>query len=783
MKRVSLAILTALIVCTIAAPLAAENPKVTPAARIGTAPAVDKLMENVTPPRAFGAEKEVLNRVPDSLMRRKPVETTADPLAQRFASSKAPTTGISFGGYDSDDNASQFGFRIMPPDTEGDVGQTYYVQYNNLGWKYFNKSTGALVGGPFPGNIFWQGFGGVCDTDNAGDPIVLYDQFADRWVFSQFTDPGNPDGHQCFAVTQPGAGPGGPYYLYDFVVSPGQFNDYEKITVWTDGAGQSAYHMSSNEFAGSFAGVNATAFDRDAMLAGGAASFVQFSLGTSTAGKQNFALQPSHLEGNATPPAGTCNKYIMAFDNETWGSGPGSDGYRFWTFCVDFNTPSNSTFAETAFANATAFDAELCGYSRDCIDQPGTNQKLDTLGQFTMYRFGTRYFPGTGLRGAISHSVDSGGDVAGVRWASIDVDNETVLDEGTLAPGDGVSRWMPSASIDGSGNIGLVFTKSSNSVSPSVYFTGRETGDPAGTLQAEVVCIDGTGSQLGGNRWGDYASVSVDPVDDCTFWVTNEYVETTGSFQWDTQICSYSFPSCGVSQTCGNNVIEGNEACDGTDLGGQSCGDFGCSGGALACNGSCTGFDTSGCTGCSPCNNNGTCESGEDCNNCPNDCVSGTGSGAVCGNGICESGNGETCQTCSADCNGKTGGKPSTRFCCGSADSLAPNGCGDNRCTSGGFQCTEVPVSGGSFCCGDLTCDSGEDCGNCALDCTIGAEVCTGGIDEDCDAAVDCSDSECSSDPACQTQCADVGESCRDDVDCCSGDCSGGKPSTRVCLP
>jgi len=450
----------------------------------------------------------------------------------------------------------------MPPDTEGDVGLTYYVQFNNLGWKYFNKSDGTLAGGPFPGNIFWQGFGGVCETNNAGDPIVLYDQFADRWVFSQFTSPSNPDGHQCFAVTQPGAGPGGPYYLYDFVVSPGQFNDYEKITVWTDGAGQSAYHMSSNEFQGGFVGVNATAFDRDAMLAGTSASFVQFSLATTTGSRFNFSLQPSHLEGNATPPGGTCNKYIQAFDDQTWGSGSGPDGYRIWTYCVDFDTPSNSTFGETAFITSPGFDAELCGYSRDCISQPGTTQRLDTLGQFTMYRFANRYFPASGLRGVISHSVDSGSNVGGVRWAEIDLDSNALLDAGTLAPGDGVSRWMPSVSMDGEGNIGVVFTKSSSAVRPSVYFTGRESGDAPGTLQGEIACIDGTGSQLGGNRWGDYASVSVDPADDCTFWVTNEYVETTGSFQWDTQICSFSFQSCGGGSGCADCIDWSSTATD-----------------------------------------------------------------------------------------------------------------------------------------------------------------------------------------------------------------------------
>jgi hypothetical protein len=732
--------------------------KVVRAERFGTARTVQELMQRPRQQTDFGSNREVINRVPGSLEQREPVETIADPLSHGFASRQAPAVDLSFGGYDSDDNASQYGFRIMPPDTNGDVGLTHYVQYNNLGWKYWDKAT-QTENGPFPGNIFWQGFGGVCESDNAGDPIVLYDQFADRWIFSQFTDPGNPDGHQCFAVTQ-GNNPAGPYFLYDFVVSPGQFNDYEKITVWTDGAGQSAYHMSSNEFAGTFVGVNANAFDRDKMLNGDpTATFIQFSLPTVTGSRQNFSLQPSHLEGPNMVPAGTCNEYIMAFDDQTWGTGAGPDGYRFWTFCTDFTTPANSSFTAGPLVTSANFDAELCGFSRNCIPQPGTTQRLDTLGQFTMYRFSTRYFPGSGLFGVISHSVDSGGNVAGVRWAELDIDNHAILDSGTLAPGDGVSRWMPSVSMDAVGNIGMVYTKSSSTVRPSVYFTGREATDPAGTLQSETVCIDGTGSQLGGNRWGDYASVSVDPADDCTFWVTNEYVETTGSFQWDTQICTFTFASCGSTQICGNNVREGSEVCDGTDLDGQTCGDFGCGGGTLACNNSCDGFDTSQCTLCSPCNNNDICETGEDCNNCPNDCVSGTTSGAVCGNALCEAGNGETFFTCPADCAGKSNGKPADRYACGFGDGLAPDGCGDARCVSGGFSCTEVPVAGGDFCCGDTICDAGESCGNCALDCTVGPEICDSGIDEDCNGAVDCDDGDCVGDPVCEAaDCSAIGD-------------------------
>ncbi len=515
------------------------------AVRFGVAPTIDELARRVPKPTSFGFEHEVPNRtIPAFLVGRRAVETSTDPLRSDFLASRAPSANLSFDGYDNNDNGALIGGLISPPDINGDVGVNFYVQYVNLGWVFFNKSNGSVAGGPFVGNIFWQGFGGVCDSQNAGDPIVLYDHLAGRWVFSQFTSPSNTDGHQCFAISQ-GSNPAGPYFLYDFTVSPGEFNDYPKISLWSDGAGQSAYHMMTNNFGASFSGVQVTAFDRDAMLSGANANFVRFNL--STGSPTAFGIQPAHLEGPAAP-AGTCPLYVQALDEETWGVVNGSDGYRFWEFCTNWGNLNTSTFSETSYVTTGEFDAELCGFSRDCIQQPGTAQNLDTLGQFTMYRFQNRFIGGNHF-GVINHTVDSGGDIAGIRWAQFAINSAvsiSIAQTGTLAPGDGESRWGGSVAMDGSGNIGLSYTRSSNSTFPSIYFTGNETTDAAGSLQTESACVDGTGSQLGSNRWVDYSSISVDPVDGCTFWLTNEYVQTTGTVAWKTRVCSFSFPSCGA---------------------------------------------------------------------------------------------------------------------------------------------------------------------------------------------------------------------------------------------
>ncbi|NNK31933.1 MAG: hypothetical protein HKP02_02340, partial [Xanthomonadales bacterium] len=358
--------------------------------------------------------------VPPRLQGVQNVDAPAAPAAlSAVEGPRAPTTMLSFGGYDSDDNDALLGFRIMPPDTQGDVGLQHYVQWNNLGFKIFDKA-GNLQNGPNgqPGNILWAGFGGTCETENDGDPIVLYDHVAGRWFFSQFEI---GPGLQCVAVSD-GEDPAGPYTRYEFAISIDGFNDYPKIGLWTSADGtQSAYHITTNEFSGSFVGVNLTALDRDEILAANpAAGFVQFTLLPAPEGEPfAFGLQPGHLEGPVLPPAGTCETYIQAFDSETWGAAGGTDGYRTWEFCVDFVTPANSTLTENALIDAGfEFDANMCNF-QGCVPQPA-GPPLDTLSQFTMYRFAVRDVGGS-LSGVISHTVDLGNDLGGVQWAQFDM--------------------------------------------------------------------------------------------------------------------------------------------------------------------------------------------------------------------------------------------------------------------------------------------------------------------------------------------------------------------------
>src|SRR5215213_439709 len=266
-------------------------------------------------PRRVAAQpnREIENRIPlDLADRAKPNPDGPDPVLQADPGPTAtPTPTSSFDGISDDDNSALLGGRVVPPDTNGDVGTTYYVQVVNLLMAVYRKSDGVRVFGPAAVNSLWSGFGGKCETDNDGDPVALYDDAAGRWVISQFAVGG--DGHQCFAISTTND-PMGSYYRYDFNVSPGRVNDYPKVGIWSDG-----YYMTINEFTSSFQGVVVVALERDKMLLGQPAQFVKF--GPLPCGTEcPFAVQPVHYDGGTPPPAGAPAPFIMAWDDESWGS-------------------------------------------------------------------------------------------------------------------------------------------------------------------------------------------------------------------------------------------------------------------------------------------------------------------------------------------------------------------------------------------------------------------------------------------------------------------------------
>jgi hypothetical protein len=454
--------------------------------------------------------------------------------ARSVPSPLAPTAGLSFDGVGV--GLGSYADCCAPPDTNGDVGLNHFVETVNLDYAVFNKTTGALVFGPVAINTLWSGFGGSCQTHNDGDPIVIYDSKADRWVVSQFAVNVNPS-LECVAVSQT-SDPTGAYYRYAFSYGA-DFPDYPKMGVWSD-----AYYTTFNMFNGAgtaFLGAKVCAYDRSKMLTGAAATQQCFNTSNLYGG-----LLPADLDGANLPPAGAPN-YIVGLDAPV-----ASNLLQYWKFHVDWTTPANSTFTGPIALTVASYTTSCNTLARgDCIPQGGGGTNLESLADRAMYRLAYRNF-GDHQALVFNHTIQVGSGStlhSGVRWYELRADasnNLSVFQQGTYSP-DSNWRWMGSAAQDKSGNMALGYSVSSSSISPQIHFTGRLAADAAGTMtQGENIVINGGGSQTGGlARWGDYSMMGIDPVDDCTFWYTQEYLKASGSFNWSTRINSFKLPNCG----------------------------------------------------------------------------------------------------------------------------------------------------------------------------------------------------------------------------------------------
>ncbi len=453
----------------------------------------------------------------------------ADPVVQSgVGRAAAPALGLGFEGVGQGFSGPSGTFSVTsaPPDPNGAVGPNHFVEVVNQSFAIFNKS-GTAIYGPVPTNTVWSGFGGGCQTNNDGDATVEYDKLADRWIISQFSVSTTPY-LQCVAVSTSGD-PTGSYFRYSFGGFGNNFPDYPKLGVWPD-----AYYTTFNLFASGifFAGPETCAYDRAKMLQGQAATQQCFTLSASYG-----SLLPSDLDGLTAPPGGSPN-YVLSF---------GTNVLQLWRFHVDWTTPASSTFTGPTTMPVASF-SPACSGGGTCIPQSGTNQKLDSLADRLMYRLAYRNF-GDHESLVVDHSVTAGSTV-GVRWYELRNPGgaPTVYQQGTFAP-DSIYRWMGSIAMDHSGNIALGYSVSSGSIHPGIRYTGRLAGDPLGSMtQGEGTIVDGGGSQTRRlSRWGDYTSMSVDPSDDCTFWYTNEYLASNGTFNWHTRIGSFKFAGCSTT--------------------------------------------------------------------------------------------------------------------------------------------------------------------------------------------------------------------------------------------
>lgn len=457
-----------------------------------------------------------------------------------------PTPSLAFDGIKNRQNGENFGLFFLPSDTNGDAGQSHYVQATNSLVQIFNKSGGA-VAPPFKMSDIFAPLGTACSTRNDGEPIVLYDTLADRWLLSSFCT-AFPPFRQMIAISKTGD-PTGAYFIYEFVMPSNRLNDYAKFGVWPDG-----YYMSADEFIGSdYAGTAALAFDRQKMLAGDpAAGFIYFNF-PSTSIIRTGGILPSDLDGYTPPPAGAPNIFTGYTSNDY---GDPLDAMRLFEFHADFQQPANSTFTERAESplEVAVFDP-TSPPGRSDIPQPSPGEMLDSQSDRLMYRVAYRNF-GTHESLVFNHTVRltplDQAYRAGVRvyelrrpvGGTFPFPNvQTTISDATE------SRWMGAAAQDHQGNIAVEYSVSSAAKAPSAVYTGRLASDPPGTFRPEETFAAGTGVQTAfGFRWGNYTGMTVDPVDDCTFWMTNQYYtaesQAESPFSWLTRIAKFKFDEC-----------------------------------------------------------------------------------------------------------------------------------------------------------------------------------------------------------------------------------------------
>ncbi len=418
----------------------------------------------------------------------------------------------------------------MPAGVTGDVGSTYYVQAVNgpsgAVFAVYDKATHQRVAGPTELDRLWPA-DGPC-ASGWGHPSVLYDRLAGRWLLAE-QGAGN---HLCVYVSQSGDPVAGGFYAYQFDAP--QFPDAPRFAAWSD-----AYYAASDEEEPAL-----YAFQRSAMLGGDAASYQRVAV-PALEGFGFQRLTPAHVEGAQPPPAGVGGTFLRHADGAAHG---GADRLELYELRVSWTDPGSTVLVGPLALPVAAFDSGLCGYWRtDCLAQPGTAVRLDPGRELVASSLRYRNFGDhEAVAGAFTVDVD-GTDRAGIRWFELrraPGGAWSVSQEGTFGP-DAGNRFMPGVAMDDAGDMALGFNATDGaSVYPSIRSTGRLASDPPGVMTGgEEELTAGLTAQTAGldpELWGG-ASMSVDPVDDCTFWFTAAY----GTDQaWGTRIAAFAFPGC-----------------------------------------------------------------------------------------------------------------------------------------------------------------------------------------------------------------------------------------------
>lgn len=488
-----------------------------------------------------------------------PGGTGADPVRQTLASPMVSPPLTSFDGLSNQNNFNIFGGRVNPPDPVIAVGPGHIVEMINLVVGVYDKAGGVLVPA-FDIGALWAGFPVADCTDPSGDPVVVYDQFMDRWILTQFTTRG-PEYFNCVAIsTSPD--PTGTYYRYAFSTGV-NFPDYPKYGNWTD-----AFIITTREFGPQFGyGIGVYALEKNKMVNGQSARAIGYYLEAERDDDPNISdeellpligdgLLPAYVDGKQRPKNDDSIP-IIGTQDDGFPYGATKDALNIWELTVKWKArPESSLVFKDQLDIASVDTVFPCpGGGRRCLPQPGaaTNQFLDILSSRQRPTWRLAYRNNKTYDSMLaSQSVEASPGLAGMRWYEVRRQNGvySVYQQGTYAPGAGVHRWMGSIAADRKGNIALGYSVTGNTTFPGIRYTGRLAGDPLGQMTlGEGTIVDGSGIQRSiNNRWGDYTSLNLDPTDDCTFWYVNEYYtaasQATSVAGWLTRVASFKLPGC-----------------------------------------------------------------------------------------------------------------------------------------------------------------------------------------------------------------------------------------------
>jgi hypothetical protein len=390
-----------------------------------------------------------------------------------------------------------------PTDPTGAVGPDHYMNAWNSSFRIWDKDGNALVNAASLANI-WPG-------ESSGDPIVMYDRFADRFFISQFSF---NNSFLCAVSEGPDPVNDG-WYTYEFGVN--SFPDYPKYSVWSDG-----YYITANKNSNT-AGTSQVvyAIEREQMLIGANAQMAGFPLpNIVTSG----FYSPLGFNANGTVAPEPGNVPIIYLQDDNW-NGVNQDHLKIWNINVNWDNINSSTISSPQIINTEDFDSVFDGGAFDNLPSPGAD--LDALQATIMYMAQYRVFPS--YNACVLNFVvdlDGGDDYAGIRWFELRQDAAgepwSIFQEGTYVQPDGLSAWCGSICMDQFGNIALGYTAGGPDDHASLRYTGRFSTDPLGTMTVEEGLIKQGTSSPDFFRYGDYAQLTVDPIDDCTFWHIGE---------------------------------------------------------------------------------------------------------------------------------------------------------------------------------------------------------------------------------------------------------------------